>query len=335
MPKILNPWLRCKVFAVMSLLCLSLMNQTSHAQDTKNYPNRPIKLIVPVAPGGNVDIVARAIAEPLSRVLGQQVVVENKPGASSLLGTVTVAKAAPDGYTLLAISTTFVTAPLLVKEAGYDPLKDFAPITETCQIPMVLIVNPEKIQARNLKDFIALVNNKPKEYAYASSGNGSTGHIAAELFSNASGLSFLHVPYKGNAQAMVDVLGGQVPIMFDQVSTAVNYTKTGKLYPIGVTSKTRSAIMPDVPTLDEAGLKGFEDSTFNGLLAPAGTPPEIIKRLHDEVAKILSTPELIKQFKDKGVELQASPNASDFGAYISKQFERYQALAKAANIKAD
>jgi tripartite-type tricarboxylate transporter receptor subunit TctC len=134
---------------------------------------------------------------------------------------------------------------------------------------------------------------------------------------------------------MVDVLGGQVPIMFDQVSTAVNYTKTGKLYPIGVTSKTRSAIMPDVPTLDEAGLKGFEDSTFNGLLAPAGTPPEIIKRLHDEVAKILSTPELIKQFKDKGVELQASPNASDFGAYIAKQFERYQALAKAANIKAD
>lgn len=315
------------LFSVLSSLAIS--------QEVASYPSKPIKLIVPVAPGGTVDMVARAIAEPLSRSLGQQVIVENKPGASALLGTMTVAKAAPDGYTILAIATTYVTAPLLVKNAGYDPLTDFVPITETCQIPMVLVVNPEQISAKNLKELVTLVANKPKQFAYASSGNGSTGHIAAEAFSAAAGLSFLHVPYKGNAQAMVDVLAGQVPIMFDQVSTAITYTRSGKLYPIAVTSRNRSSIFPDVPTMQEAGLIGFEDSTFNGLLAPAGTPGEIVKRLHDEVAKILADPLLVKQFAEKGVELQASPSSADFGKYLAKQFEQYRKLAQTANIKAD
>jgi tripartite-type tricarboxylate transporter receptor subunit TctC len=261
--------------------------------------------------------------------------VENKPGASSLLGTNLVAKAAPDGYTLLAHSTTFVTAAVLLKNAGYDPVKDFEPISVTCQIPMVLVVNPEKIQARTLKDFIAMSKAQPKGLAYASSGNGSTGHIAAELFSNAAGVSYLHIPYKGNAQAMVDLMGGQVPFMFDQVSTSAQYALNGKLFALGVTSKTRSPILPNVPTLDESGLKGFEDSTFNGLFAPAGTPPQIISKLHQEVSKILKSPALVKMFAEKGVELVASPTPQDFGIYIASQRERYQALAKTANITAD
>ena len=256
--------------------------------DPSGYPNRPIKIIVPVAPGGTVDIVARAIAESLTKSLGQQVIVENKPGASSLLGTNLVAKAAPDGYTLLAHSTTFVTAPVLLKNAGYDPLKDFAPITVTCQIPMVLVVNPDKIAARSLKDFIALARAQPKFYAYASSGNGSTGHIAAELFSRAADVSYLHVPYKGN-----------------------------------------------VPTLDEAGLTGFEDSTFNGLFAPAATPPAIINRLHRELTNILRSPQLVKQFLEKGVELGASATPEQFGQYLAAQTRRYQELARTANISAD
>jgi tripartite-type tricarboxylate transporter receptor subunit TctC len=317
-------------------LCTQLTAQAqTAAQDIANYPNRPIKLIVPVAPGGNVDMVARAIAEPLSKALGQQVIVENKPGASSLLGTNLVAKAAPDGYTLLAHSTTFVTASVLLKNAGYDPIKDFEPISVTCQIPMVLVVNPDKIQARTVKDFIALSKSQPKGLAYASSGNGSTGHIAAELFSNAAGVSYLHIPYKGNAQSMVDLLGGQVPFMFDQVSTSAQYVLNGKLVALGVTSKTRSPILPNVPTLDESGLKGFEDSTFNGLFAPAGTPPQIINKLHQEVSKILQSPALVKMFMEKGVELVASPTPQDFGIYIANQLTRYQELARTANITAD
>ncbi len=321
--------------AVLTIgVSFQVMAQASK-QDIANYPNRPIKIIVPVAPGGNVDIVARAIAEPLSKALGQQVIVENKPGASSLLGTNLVAKAAPDGYTLLAHSTTFVTASVLLKNAGYDPVKDFEPITVTCQIPMVLVVNPDKIPARNLKDFIALSKSQPKGLAYASSGNGSTGHIAAELFSNAAGVSYLHIPYKGNAQSMVDLLGGQIPFMFDQVSTSAQYALNGKLFAIGVTSKTRSPVLPNVPTLDESGLKGFEDSTFNGLFAPAGTPPQIISKLHQEISKVLKSPALVEMFAKKGVELVASPTPQDFGIYIASQRVRYQELARTANITAD
>jgi len=261
--------------------------------------------------------------------------VENKPGASSLLGTNLVAKAAPDGYTLLAHSTTFVTAAVLLKNAGYDPVKDFEPISVTCQIPMVLVVNPEKIQARTTKEFIALSKAQPKGLAYASAGNGSTGHIAAELFSNAAGVSYLHIPYKGNAQAMVDVMGGQVPFMFDQVSTSAQYALNGKVIALGVTSKTRSPILPNVPTLDESGLNDFEDSTFNGLFAPAGTPPYIINKLHQEVSKILNSPALVTMFMEKGVELVSSPTPQDFGIYIAHQRERYQTLARTANITAD
>ncbi len=323
------------VIAGFCMQCLIQVQAQTQAQDIASYPNRPIKLIVPVAAGGNVDIVARAIAEPLSRALGQQVIVENKPGASSLLGTNLVAKAAPDGYTLLAHSTTFVTAAVLLKNAGYDPVKDFEPISVTCQIPMVLVINPEKIQARTLTEFIALSKAQPKGLAYASSGNGSTGHIAAELFSNAAGVSYLHIPYKGNAQAMVDLMGGQVPFMFDQVSTSAQYALNGKLFALGVTSKTRSPILPDVPTLDESGLKGFEDSTFNGLFAPAGTPPQIINKLHKEVTKILQSPALVKMFMEKGVELVSSPTPQDFGIYIANQRTRYQELARSANITAD
>jgi tripartite-type tricarboxylate transporter receptor subunit TctC len=325
----------CTHLASLFLALVAALPMAAQAQDTASYPNRPIKIIVPVAPGGTVDMVARSIAEALTKALGQQVIVENKPGASSLLGTNFVAKAAPDGYTLLAHSTTFVTAPVLLKNAGYDPFKDFVPITVTCQIPMVLVVNPDKIPARNVKDFIALAKAQPKFYAYASSGNGSTGHIAAELFSSAAGVSYLHVPYKGNAQSMVDLLGGQIPFMFDQVSTSAQYILSGKIAAIGVTSKTRSAILPNVPTLDESGLAGFEDSTFNGLFAPAGTPAPIINRLHTELTKILKSPELVKQFMAKGVELGASPTPEQFKLYLAQQTSRYQELARSAKITAD
>jgi tripartite-type tricarboxylate transporter receptor subunit TctC len=244
------------------------------------------------------------------------------------------AKAPPDGYTLLAHSNTFVSAPAITVNPGYDPVKDFAAITLTCRIAMVLVVNPGS-PAQSVNDLIALAKAKPGELAYASSGNGSTGHIAAELFSRAAGIKMLHVAYKGNAQSVVDVMAGQVPMMFDQVSTSAQYIQSGKLRPLAVTTITRAAILPNVPTLDEAGLKGFNDSTWNGLLAPAGTPPEIVTRLRTEVAKILKTPGLVKRFGDRGIDLVASNSPEEFAAYVRDETARYVKLAHDANIKPD
>jgi len=317
--------------AALTTTCLSF----AQAQNVSNFPTKPIRLIVPVAAGGNVDLVARAVAEPLSKALGQQVIVENRPGASSLVGTMMVANAPADGYTLLAHSTTFVTAPLLLTNAGYDPLKNFIPITLTCEIPMVMVINQTALPAKNMADVVRLAKANPKKYAYASSGNGSTGHIAAELFSNAAGVSFLHVPYKGNSQSVIDVIAGQVPIMFDQVSTAAKNIESGRLYPIAVTSKTRSSILPNVQTFDEAGLKGFNDSTFNGIFAPIGTPPAIVAKLHAEISKILQTPLVIETFKAKGVEMIASPSPAAFSEYIRNQSKVYSDLIKNAGITAN
>ena len=317
---------------LLSAAVLALAAGTAQAQSA--YPNRPIRMVVPVAAGGNVDLIARAIAEPLSRALGHPITVDNRPSAASLVGTQLVAKAPPDGYTLLAHSNTFVSAPAITANPGYDPVKDFAAITYTCRIPMVLVINPAN-PAQSVADLIALAKTKPGEIAYASSGNGSTGHIAAELFSRAAGIKLLHVAYKGNAQSIVDVMAGQVPIMFDQVSTSAQYINSGKLRPLAVTTNTRSSILPNVPTLDEAGLKGFDDSTWNGLFAPAGTPPEIVARLRTEVAKILKSPELLKRFGDRGIDLLASNSAEEFSAYVRTETARYVKLAHDANIKAD
>ena len=320
-----------KIFLKVIVAVCALWSAACVAQ---GYPNRAIRIIVPVAAGGNVDLIARAIAEPLSKALGQTITVENRPSAASLVGTQLVAKAAPDGYTLLAHSNTFVSAPAITANPGYDPVKDFAPISFTCKIPMVLVVTPGN-PAQSVQEFIAQLKAKPGEIAYASSGNGSTGHIAAELFSRAAGVKMLHVPYKGNAQSLVDVMAGQVPMMFDQVSTSVPHIQTGKLRPLAVTTMTRSIVLPNVPTLDEAGLKGFDDSTWNGVFAPAGTPPKILARLQQEVAKIVWSPELQKRFGERGIEMISSASPDEYATVIRTETARYVKLAREANIKAD
>ena len=298
------------------------------------YPNRVVKFIVPVAAGGTVDIVARTLAQRLTDALGHQVIVENRPSASSLVGTQVVAKSPPDGYTLLATSTTFLSAPAVVKDPGYDPVKDFAPITLTCRVPMVLDVSPN-LPVRSIKEFIALAKARPGEITYAASGVGSTGHIAGELFARQAGIKMLPIQYKGNAQSIVEVIGGQVAMMFDQVGTSAPYIRAGKLRPLGITSKKRSQLFPDLPTIDESGLPGYEDYTVNVLLAPAGTSKEILARLHAEVTKIAGAPELHKRFLDQGIELIASPSPDDFAAYVKSEVARYAKLAKDAGIKAD
>ena len=299
---------------------------------SQTYPSRPVRIIVPFAAGGNVDLVARAVAQPLATALGHQVLVDNRPGSSGLVATQFVVKAAPDGYTLLAMANTFAVVPSLVPNPGYDPLKDFNGITLTCLVPQVLVVTPT-LPVRTVKELVALARARPGEISYASAGVGGTGHIAAELFGSYAKIKMLHVPYKGNAQAIVDVISGQVMMMFDQVSTSLGHIQSGKLRPLAVTSMKRSPLLPAIPTVDESGVPGYEDITFNGLMAPAGTPREILVRVQTEVAKIVRAPELHRRFLDRGVELTASASPEEFSAYVKAEFEKKAKLAREAGIR--
>jgi tripartite-type tricarboxylate transporter receptor subunit TctC len=318
---------------IVLALALGASAATALAQ-SPDYPARAIRVVVPLAAGGNLDIVARTVSEQISRSLGQTVLVENRPGASSLVGTQSVAKSAPDGYTLLAIANTFATVPLVVASPGYDPLKDFAAITLTCLVPQVLIVNPA-LPPQTLKELIALARSQPGRISYGTSGNGSTGHMATELLSRQAGVLMLHIPYKGNSQALVDLIGGQVNLMFDQVSTSAPQIKAGKVRALAVTSLKRSPLLPDVPTADEAGLPGFEDITFNGLVAPAGTPREILARVNRAVAEAVRAPDLHARFLERGIELVASASPEAFGGYLRAEVEKKGRLAREAGIKAE
>ena len=315
------------------LVAAALVTAYSANLPGQSYPSRPIRLVVPLVPGGNLDIVARAVAQRLGEGLGQQIIVENRPGASSLVGTQFVAKSTPDGYTLLAMANTFTAVPAVIANPGYDPVKDFTGVTLTCKVAQVLVINPS-LPVKSVKELIALARARPGELSYASSGNGSTGHFAAELFNQKAGLKMLHVPYKGNAQAIVDIIAGQVMMMYDQVSTSSPLVKAGKLRALAVTSSTRSSLFPDLPTIDEAGVKGYEAITFNGLLAPAGTPREALSRLQGEVAKIVAVPALRNNFLERGVELTASSSPDEFTTYVRNEVMANAKLARNAGITA-
>ena len=314
-----------------ALLVALVVSASAHAQ---NYPAKPIRVIVPVAAGGNQEITIRAVAEEMSKSLGQPLLIEARPSASAIVGTQFVARSAPDGYTLLSVSTTFARAATLVASAGYDPVRDFAGISLVSRIPQVLVVNPA-VPANNVAELIALAKREPGRLSYASSGLGSTGHVAAELFSRRAGIRMLHIPYKGNAQSLADVLGGQVPLMFDQMSTSIPQIKAGRLRPLGVTSRTRSPLLPDVPTIAEQGLPGYEDVTWNGLMAPAGTPREILERLRVAVVSAVSAPELRQRFLERAIELEASRSLDEYAAFVRDEVAAFQQLARDANLKAE
>jgi tripartite-type tricarboxylate transporter receptor subunit TctC len=316
----------------ISAIVAAMPVTVAYAQGAAGYPARAVRIIVPLAPGGNVDIIARTLAGQMSENLGQQVIVENRPGASSLVGTQAAAKAAPDGYTLLAIANTFAVVPAIVANAGYDPLKDFAAITLTCLVPQVLEVNPS-LPVKSVKELIALARARPGQLTYGSSGAGGTGHMATELLNRQAGVKMLHVPYKGNSQALVDLIGGQIMLMFDQISTSEQYIKSGKLRALAVSSLTRSPLFPNLPTIDESGAPGFEDITFNGLTAPAGTPRDILVRINEEVAKVVRVAALRERFIERGVELKASASPEEFAAYVKTEVDKKARLARDAGIK--
>ena len=311
------------------LLFLALLLSVPALAQT--FPSKPVRLVVPLVPGGNQDIVARAVAEEMSKGLGQQVVVENRPGQSAIIGTQFVKSSPADGHTLLSVAVTFARVPAVVKAAGYDPRTDFAGVSLVCRIPQVLVVNAGN-PARTVQDLIAQAKAEPGKITYGSSGNGSTGHVAAEMFIRMTGVKLLHVTYKGNAQALIDVMGGQIAMMFDQVSTSAGHIKGGKIRGLGVTTLTRSAVLPDVPTLDEQGLKGFEDVTWNGIVAPAGTPHDVLMRLHAEITRATNHPEFRKRYLDRGIEILASPSPEAFSAYIRSEADGFAKLVRDAGI---
>ena len=295
------------------------------------YPVKLVRIVNPVAAGGNQDIVARAYAEQFGKNLGQQFVVESRPGNSAIVGTRFVKSSLADGYTLLAISNTFARTPTMIKDSGYEPIKDFAAISMTSDTALVFVINPA-LPVRTVKEFIALAKQRPGEISSGSSGNGSTGHVAAEMFSRRASIKLLHIQYKGAAPAVIDLVGGHVMLRFDQVTTSLPHVRAGKLRALGVTTRKRSALLPDVPTIDEAALPGFEDSTFNGLMAPAGTPPAVVERLRSEIAKAATIAELRKRYQDLGIELVSSNTPEEFAGFLKKHVEEFAKLAREAGM---
>ncbi len=274
----------------------------------QQYPTKTIRIVAPYAPGGGVDLVARLIADQLSKSLGQGVIVENRPGAAGTIGAALVAKARADGHTLLlGTIATHGIAPSLYPSLPYDAQKDFTPISLLITQPNVLAVNP-KLGARSVADLIRLAKEKPATIAYASSGSGTTLHLSAALFELAAGVELVHVPYKGSAPALIDLLGGQVQIIFDNLATALPHIQAGKLTPLAVTSSRRTAQLPGVPTMQEAGLAGYEVTSWYALYAPAHTPPAVAQRLNAEVRKAIALPTVAERLREQG--LQPAPGSA-------------------------
>ena len=300
----------------------------------QSYPSKPIRLVVPFTPGGVTDTSGRLIAEQLSKRLGQQVIVDNKPGASGNIGTQQVAAAEGDGYTLLlGFDGTLVINPHVFPKTGFDTLKDFAPIGKIGDAVLILVANPS-FPAKNLKDLIALSKTQAGGLSYGTSGTGGTPHIAGELLRQRTGANLVHVPYKGGGQALTDVLGGNIPLVYTAIASAIPHVKSGKLLPIAVSSSKRASSMPDVATFIENGVTDFEASSWVGLLAPAKTPRAIIARLNTELTAVLNDPEVKERLNGMGITA-APGTAESFGAELSRDLAKYGPVVKAAGIKAE
>ena len=327
-----------KRIAFVALLAVAAISnavaQTTSTGSGQAYPTRPIRLIVPFPPGGNIDITARAIAPGLGELLGQQIVVDNRGGAGGIIGTDMVAKSTADGYTLvLASSGTVTVAPSLYTKMPYDPVRDLSPITLLSYVPIVLVVNPNN-PAKSIKDFIALAKSRPGRMIMASAGNGTTNQLAGELFQLETGAKFVHVPYKGAGPALIDLMGGQVEMLFDQLSASSNYIKIGKLRALVVAGEKRNAVIPEVPTMIESGLKNCDAGTFTALMGPAGLSREIVTKLNAAGNKTLAMPSTRERFAAVGADILGGTPAQ-LDANLKQELAKWTRVAKAANIKLD
>ena len=297
------------------------------------YPNKPITLVVPFPPGGTTDVLARTVAQKLSESWGQPVVVDNKPGAGATIGASQVAKANPDGYTLLMGAVHHTIATSIYSSLPYDFQKDLAPVTIVALVPNILAVNPG-IPAKTVSELTAYGKANPGKLSYGSNGQGTAQHLMGEQFQIMTGVPMLHVPYKGSGPLTTDLLAGQVSMSFDTITPVLPHIKAGKLRPIAVTTARRSAALPDVPTLAESGLAGFDQGTWFGILAPARTPREIVAKLNAEIVRILNQPDVEKRFADIGAEKVAN-TPEQMAAQIKSDTEKYAGLAKQAKVKID
>jgi tripartite-type tricarboxylate transporter receptor subunit TctC len=311
------------------LAALALCAGSAFAQ---NYPTHPIRVIVPWPPGQATDVAARMVAERLSPVLGQPLVVDNRPGVGGVLGSETAAKSPADGYTILAGSSGPISISPNVQKVAYEPLKDFAPISLLAVNPFMLVVNPS-VPAKNVKELIALLKANPGKYSFASSGSGATSHLMSVLFNSMAGVDAVHVPYKGSSQSITDVVNGQVAYTIETVPAVAGLVKAGKLRALGATSATRAQAMPDVPTIAET-LHGYEMFGWIGFVAPSGTPQAITDRISAETRKIMQDPEIRQRFLAAGME-PAGNTPKEFAAFMKKQNDRYGAIVKQAHIKLD
>ena len=317
--------------ASKSLFMGSVLALSMSAALAQSYPTKPVKLIVPFAPGGFTDVVARILGQKLSASMGQQFVIENKAGAGSIIGTDFVAKAAPDGYTLVMVSTTHVISPWIYRSMPYDPIKSFTVVSKLVDSPYVLLVNP-KVPAKDVKEFIALAKAAPDTIHYASSGNGSAQHLMGGLFVSMTGAKLKHVPYKGSGGAATDLVAGVVESSFAGVPNALAQVPQGRLKALAVTTSKRIPQLPDVPTMQEAGVAGYDASVWLALLAPAGTPRDIVVKLNTEIGKLMASADTRKALYDAGVEVAPStPEA--MSEYMVKEMDRWGKVVKDSGIK--
>ena len=325
-----SPWI--SVFsATLALIASSAVFSEAQAQP---YPSKPIRFVVPYPAGGPLDTVARLLAQKVSQSVKQPVVVDNKPGAGGNIGADTVAKSAPDGYTILmgAVATHAIN-PSLYAKVPYDPVRDFAPVTQVASTPNVLVVHPS-IPAATVTEFIAYARAHPGKLNFGSGSAGSAGHLAGELFKTLAGVDMAHVPYKGAAPAMQDLIGGQIQLMFDNLASSLTQVRAGKVKALAVTTARRTALAPELPTIAESGLPGFDISTWFGIFAPAGTPREALDRLHAEFTHALASPDVRERMLNLGAE-PVGNKPEEFAAYIRAEAEKYARLVKASGARVD
>ncbi len=318
--------------SVLKALAIAIAALTLPAS-AQTYPNKPVKLVVGFPAGGASDVAARAVGQKLSERLGQPVVVENKAGAASNIGSELVAKSAPDGYTVLLGTISLSINPSLYRNLAYDPLKDLVAVTQISSAPFLLVVNPNT-PYKTLSDFLAGAKATPQPLHYASAGNGSGSHLFMEYFASMAGIRLAHVPYKGAAPAMNDVLGGSVPLTFDNIITTLPLSKAGKLRPLAVSTRKRSAAAPDIPSLHELGVTGFDATSWFGFFVPAGTPPEIVKKLQDETIEALKDPGVRDRLLAVGSEPVGSTSA-EFARFYRSEVEKWGKVVRSANVKID
>lgn len=299
----------------------------------QTYPARPVRIVVPFAAGGPADVYARVLAEKLTVAMGQAFVVEDKPGAGSIVGTDTVAKSAPDGYTLLMMSNTHTVNESLVRDKPFQLMRDFVPVAPVNYSDLVLVV-PPSVPAKTLKEFIALAKSKPGALNYASSGPGTPYHMAGELFKAMAGVDIVHVPYKGSSGARADILGGQVQMMFDAITTMAPHVKAGQVRALGTSGKVRSSVLPDVPTISEAGVPGYEAVIWLGIMAPAATPRPIVERLNAEITRAVSSPDIKAAWAKQGaVGMTMTPG--EFDHYLRGDIEKWARIVKISGARQD